>query len=1020
MPKTFLPTDPLLAQQWHLYDIGRLGYGTQNSIDGLSRIWADYTGAGVSVGVWDDGVEKTHWDLNDNYNAARQLTILGTLNNGQPTSATASHGTAVAGLIAGENNGLGGVGVAFDAEVTGVTIFGGADDINLHWARYLKTLDSLSDFDITNHSYGATPDYTTYGDAAKFEASLVAGRGGLGTINVKAAGNNNIDGNGDALDSSRSTITVGAVDTRGQVTYYSSFGAHLLISAPAGSVTVDRAGAASGYNGLLSGDYTNAFGGTSAATPITAGVVALMLDANAGLGWRDVQNILAFSAMGTGSLQTGNTAEENFAWQYNGSATWNGGGAHFSEDYGYGLINAFAAARMAEVWDVFQPEAATSSNEQRVETGTITYNRAITDGSTRNYTFNVSQDIDLEHVALTLNLIHSDARDLRITLVSPDGTVMSVFDGSAATADTADFGLSFTFGLEGYRGESSAGDWTLIVHDVAGGGTGTLQSVGFTGYGSASTADTVYHYTDEVLSTLNMAGQSGRILLTDGDGGTDWIDAASMYRDLVINLSGGATSTLAGTAFLTIDAATIIENALGGDGNDSITGNDADNILGGMRGNDSLFGGDGIDTALFIGDRSGYIVVAADGTVTVTSIDGGYGIDVLIGFEFARFDDVTLDLVRIMNDVDAPLLIDISPADGTTFVDPGANIVLTFDEAVLAGSGAFIIYHQDGTVWAQIDATDTTQVTFAEDKVTLNPTTFLDGLSEFYLVIEAGAVTDIAGNDFGGFGSATDTAFTTDKFYNLIQGTGKSQKLGGTRQDDVIYGYNGNDTLYGRAGDDTLDGGAGRDKMLGGTGDDIYVVDNKYDVITENAGAGHDTVQTARAVWRLGANIEDLVFTGTGNFTGVGNAGRNQIVGGDGSDVLAGLGGADTLQGGLGDDRLRGGTGLDFLTGGGGADHFVFASASEIGIGSRGDVITDFETGIDVIDLSVIDARSGRNNQAFSPTLVSAFTHQKGQLMVEQTLDGVVVSGDINGDGRADFSLHVLGISLLQADDFIL
>jgi subtilisin-like proprotein convertase family protein len=1020
VPDTYLPADPLLARQWHLFDIGRLGFGTQNSIDGLSRIWADYTGAGVSVGIWDDGVEKTHWDLNNNYNSSLQLTILGTLNDGQPTSWNASHGTAVAGLIAAEDNGQGGVGVAFGASVTGVRVFGGADDINVHWARYLKTLDGLGNFDITNHSYGAMPDYAVYGDVAKFEASLTTGRGGLGTINVKAAGNNNVDGNGDALDSSRATITVGAVDTNGQVAYYSSFGAHLLISAPAGSVTVDRAGTVNGYNGLLSGDYTNVFGGTSAATPIVTGVVALMLDANAELGWRDVQNILAFSAMATGSLQTGNTAEEDFAWKYNGATTWNGGGAHFSEDYGYGLINAFTAVRMAEVWGVLYPDAATSANERQVKTGTISINQAIDDGATSTFTFNVAGAVDLEHVALTLNLTHSDATGLRIALISPHGTEMSVFDGSAATADTADYGLSFTFRLEGYRGESSAGDWTLKVVDVPGGGRGTLSSVGLTGYGSASSANTVYHYTDEVLATLNQPGEGGRILLSDGDGGIDWIDAASMYRDLVINLTAGATSTLAGTAFVTIDPGTVIENALGGDGNDTIQGNDADNIIGGMRGDDNLFGGGGSDTALFMGDRGDYVVVAADGTITVTSVGGGYGTDVLIGFEFARFDNVTLDLVAILNDGTAPLLISVTPADDATLVDPGSNIVLTFDETVLAGHGAFVIHHQDGSVWSSIDATDTTQVTFADNQVTLNPTHFLDGLTDFYIVVEAGAVTDIASNDFAGFGSPTETRFTTDKFYNLVEGNSRAQKLGGTGLDDRIYGYGGNDTLYGRGGNDFLNGGSGRDAMAGGSGDDIYVVDNKYDTVTEAVSAGHDTIQTARLAWALGSNIEDLIFTGVGDFRGKGNAAGNQITGGDGNDILSGLGGADTLQGGLGDDRLRGGTGRDFLTGGAGADHFVFASANEVGIGSRGDVITDFETGIDVIDLSVIDAKSGRNNQAFSSTFVSDFTHQKGQLMIEQTLDGVDVSGDINGDGIADFTLHVLGVSLLQADDFIL
>jgi subtilisin family serine protease len=278
MVATFRPTDPLLGSQWHLSMIGRLGFGSSASTAGLERIWADYTGAGVNVGIWDDGVQRTHWDLDGNYDASLQVTISGTLNDGQPLTGNDGHGTSVAGLIAAESNGLGGVGVAFDADVTAIRIFGGADDINNNWPRYLQTLDYLGTFDVTNHSYGAYPDFQVYGDTAKFQAAAEAGRGGLGTINVKSAGNSNVDGNGEELDSSRFTVTVAALGTNGNVASYSTYGSHVLVSAPAGSVTTDLLGNGPGYDGLLNGDYTDDFGGTSAAGPITVGVVTLMLD----------------------------------------------------------------------------------------------------------------------------------------------------------------------------------------------------------------------------------------------------------------------------------------------------------------------------------------------------------------------------------------------------------------------------------------------------------------------------------------------------------------------------------------------------------------------------------------------------------------------------------------------------------------------------------------------------------------------------------------------------------------------
>ena len=101
------------------------------------------------------------------------------------------------------------------------------------------------------------------------------------------------------------------------------------------------------------------------ATPIVSGVVALMLQANPNLGWRDVQNILAASATHTGSAIGAVTpgTNENSNWFLNDAANWNGGGMHFSNDYGYGVVNAYNAVRMAEVWSLFQP-AQTSANEQ--------------------------------------------------------------------------------------------------------------------------------------------------------------------------------------------------------------------------------------------------------------------------------------------------------------------------------------------------------------------------------------------------------------------------------------------------------------------------------------------------------------------------------------------------------------------------------------------------------------------------------------------------------------------------------
>jgi len=112
----------------------------------------------------------------------------------------------------------------------------------------------------------------------------------------------------------------------------------------------------------------------------------------------------------------------------------------------------------------------------------------------------------------------------------------------------------------------------------------------------------------------------------------------------------------------------------------------------------------------------------------------------------------------------------------------------------------------------------------------------------------------------------------------------------------------GADSLNGGTGNDTLDGGAGADTMAGGLSNDTYIVDNAGDVVTEGAGAGIDTVLTTLNAYTLGSNVDNLIFTGAGNFTGTGNTLANVITGGTGNDTLSGGTGADTMIGGTGND----------------------------------------------------------------------------------------------------------------------
>ena len=271
--------------------------------------------------------------------------------------------------------------------------------------------------------------------------------------------------------------------------------------------------------------------------------------------------------------------------------------------------------------------------------------------------------------------------------------------------------------------------------------------------------------------------------------------------------------------------------------------------------------------------------------------------------------------------------------------------------------------------------------------------------------------------------SVSDTfAITVGSSINIVLGDNRNNSnLTGSPGADEIYGLGGNDRLFGLAGDDLLDGGRGRDQMFGGVGNDVYIVDDRNDQVFEFRNQGIDEIRTTLSSFTLPSNAENLTFIGVGRFTGSGNDLDNRIVGGSSQDTLSGRNGNDQLYGQAGRDVLIGGSGQDWLYGGADADRFVFSSVSDIGLGARGDVIADFERGVDLIDLRDIDANTrARRDQSFNADLVEDFTGTSGQLRVSTYADGVIVAGDVNGDRRADFELKLVGVTTLTAWDFLL
>ncbi|MGL4678691.1 MAG: calcium-binding protein, partial [Plesiomonas shigelloides] len=165
-----------------------------------------------------------------------------------------------------------------------------------------------------------------------------------------------------------------------------------------------------------------------------------------------------------------------------------------------------------------------------------------------------------------------------------------------------------------------------------------------------------------------------------------------------------------------------------------------------------------------------------------------------------------------------------------------------------------------------------------------------------------------------------------------------------------LNGGDGQDTLQGDAGNDRLDGGLGADAMAGGSGDDTYLVDHVGDLVTEALNGGTDVVQTTLGSYVLTDNVEQLVFSGLGDFSGTGNGLANTLTGGAGNDALFGLGGNDRLLGGNGNDLLDGGDGVDNLQGGSGNDTLVGGAGADTLLGGAGDDILVGSAGNDLMD----------------------------------------------------------------------
>ena len=655
--------DPLYPQQWYLANNGDNG-GVAGADINLIPLNGEYRGRGVSILINDEGIDYNHPELAAAYDRTRDGGPTAPTDDGFPSSLQNGHGTFVAGFIAAQsNNGVGIVGVADNSSITSYRILdGGLDAIQ-------TGLQRMSLFDITNNSWGFTSPsgvdniFNSIGQLLLSEVldAVTFGRNGLGSIVIFAAGNEFLDGydtNFFGLQSSVNTIVVAALDRNdtyrdienGRPLGFSTPGTSILVSAPGTQViSTDMVGGA----GYVAGNYHTS-SGTSFAAPIVSAVVALMLEANPSIGYRDVIEILAYSARWNDQTDP--------SWNINAGENFNGGGLHFNRNYGFGVVNAHSAVRLAETW----LEQQTVVNREIFSIPSI--NVGVVNPSGSEFRFNVTNEIDLQHTRIIFTGQIDDMSEMTISLESPSGTesvlIIEPFNG-----ETFPFsGQRLLTSLE-FWGEDPRGQWTLKIRDSGDDGFadgGFVQSLDLILVGAAPSDDDVYIFTNE-FAFLSLQDPS-RATLSDAQG-IDTINASAVTGNVTIDLNPGAQSLIGGSP-LTIEAGTIIEQVFSGDGDDTLIGNAANNILYGGRGNDILLGGAGND-----------ILAGGEGPDAFLLLSPNDGTDLFMDFVF---DSQTGDFIAI-----GVGLLD--------FADLSSEF-LTDDEFAIRGSLADMVDGDNGRV----------------------------------------------------------------------------------------------------------------------------------------------------------------------------------------------------------------------------------------------------------------------------------------------------------------------------------
>ncbi|KAI8073114.1 peptidase S8/S53 domain-containing protein [Gongronella butleri] len=444
--------DPGFDKQWHLINQDHPG----NDIN-VTGVWKQgINGNGTIVAILDDGLDYESPDLAANFYAEGSYDFNDHDDLPTPKLWNDYHGTRCAGQIAAVKNDVCGVGIAYQAKVSGVRILSGEiTDVDEAAALNYKYQEN----DIFSCSWGPPDDGRTMEAptgilADAFINGIEKGRGGKGSIYVFATGNGGEAGdncNFDGYTNSIYTITVGALDHLDQHPPYAERCSAQLV------VTYSSGGGKSIYTTNHGSEQcTDVHGGTSAAAPNAAGIFALVLSVRPDLSWRDMQHLCVNTAIPVD--------EEDQDWVKLPS------GRMYNHKYGYGKLDASKLIEAAKTFQNVNPQTYLQLDVHMAKT-------AIPDTSVHLHkkplqsAVHVSDDMvraaglkRLEHITATVNIEHQRRGDLQIMLRSPNNVVSEL--AAVRPGDASADGINnWKFMSVKHWDESPLGNWTLMVYD---------------------------------------------------------------------------------------------------------------------------------------------------------------------------------------------------------------------------------------------------------------------------------------------------------------------------------------------------------------------------------------------------------------------------------------------------------------------------------------------------------------------------------------------------------------------------